>query len=104
MLKLNIYKNQKEVEKTFQVDGYDLMYGTIEDILQVLDDIDDMSDNQKLIRAITKNRVKLNDLLFDVFPEMTQEDIRKVKVTELIPLFIDLFSYIKESFATNEKN
>ena len=28
-MKINIYKNQREVEKTYEVDNYDLMYGTV---------------------------------------------------------------------------
>ena len=37
-MKLNIYKNQKEIEKTYTIDDYDIMYGTVEDILSVFDD------------------------------------------------------------------
>ena len=33
MLELNIYKNQKEVEKTYRTEAYDLMYGTVEDVV-----------------------------------------------------------------------
>lgn len=104
MLRLNIYKNQNEIEKTFEVDGYDIMYGTVEDILQVLDDVGDLKDEVRVLQAVNKHRSKLNDLIFDIFPDMTQEDIRKVKVRELVPFFIDLFGFVKNSFAANEKN
>lgn len=103
-MKLNIYKNQKEIEKTYETDTYDLMYGTVEDILGIFDELDDYSDNMKIFKVVNKNRTKLNDLLMDIFPEMTEGDLRKIKLNELVPLFIELFNYVKNSFGGSEKN
>ncbi len=100
-MKLNIYKNQKEIEKTYEVDEYDIMYGTIQDILSVLDDgLDNLKDNDQLIKLVTKNRSKLEDLLLDIFSEegLTEEELRRTKLKELVPLFMDLFAYVKTSF------
>lgn len=103
MLKLNIYKNQREIAYTFETDAYDLMYGTVEDVLDILDDVtgDDIS-NEDLISAINSNRDKLNDLLLDIFPDATAEDLRRVKVKELMPLFIELFGFVKDSFGESK--
>lgn len=101
-MKLNIYKSQKEVEKTYEVDTYDIMYGTVEDIFEVIENgMDDvMDDEKKLLMMIVENRSKLEDLLLDIFSEegLTKEELRKVKVKEMIPLFIELFAYVKKSF------
>jgi hypothetical protein len=99
-MKLNIYKNQKEIEKTYEVDEYDIMYGTVQDILEVLDEVDNLDDNEQLLKLISANRTKIEDLLLDIFePEgMTAEDLRKVKLKELIPVFMDLFAYVQKSF------
>lgn len=102
-MKINIYKNQTEIEKTFEVEAYDLMYGTVEDILSVLDDLGGSPSKNDIFNAVTKNRDKLNDLLFDIFPEMTREDLRKIKLKELVPFFLGLFAYVKDSFG-NSKN
>ena len=102
-MKINVYKNQREVEKTYETDTYDLMYGTVEDALAIFDEVDDLTDNMKLFGVIQKNRTKLNDLLLDIFPEMTEDDLRKIKLKELIPLFIELFNYVRDSFGS-EKN
>ena len=101
-MKLNIYKNQKEIEKTYEVDNYDLMYGTVEDALEIFDEIDDLKDNLQIFKVIQKNRTKLNDLLKDIFPDLTDEELRKIKLKELVPVFIGLFTYVRESFS--EKN
>lgn len=103
-MKLNVYKNQKEIEKTYSIDTYDLMYGTVEDILAIFDEVDDLSDNMKLFSVVQKNRTKLNDLLLDIFPDMTEAELRKIKLKELVPLFIELFNYVKDSFGNPEKN
>lgn len=100
-MKLNIYKTQREIEKTYEVDSYDLMYGTVEDILGIFDELDDYSDNMEVFKVIQRNRTKLNDLLMDVFPDMKEEELRRIKLKELVPLFMDLFAYVKESFGKN---
>lgn len=97
-MKLNIYKNQKEIEKTYEVDHYDLMYGTVEDILSIFDEIGDLHDNIQIFTTIQKNRTKLNDLLKDIFPDLTDDELRRIKLKELVPLFMGLFTYIQESF------
>lgn len=97
-MKLNVYKNQREIEKTYEIDHYDLMYGTVEDILAIFDEIDDMHDNMQIFDAIKANRTKLNDLLQDIFPELTDDELRRIKLKELIPVFMDLFRYVQESF------
>lgn len=98
MLTLNVWKNQKEIEKTFEAKEYDLMYGTVEDVLAILDGAENADENQ-MLDLLSKNRKKLNDLILDIFPEMTAKDLRGVKVKELIPLFVSLFSYVQNSFA-----
>lgn len=106
-MKLNIYKNQKEIAKTYIVDEYDIMYGTVQDILAILDDLDSVDlknikgDEQKLLNVITKNRSKLDALLLDIFSEkgLTEEELKMIKLKELIPLFLDLFNYVRTSFA-----
>lgn len=98
MLRLNVWKNQKEIEKTYEVKEYDLMYGTVEDVLSILDGAENASEAELL--AILKNsRKKINDLILDIFPDMTDVDLRRIKLKELVPLFVQLFAYVQNSFA-----
>ena len=98
-MKINIYKNQREVEKTYEIDHYDIMYGTIQDILEVLDDVN-LEDSEATLKLITANRQKLEDLLLDIFGSegLTKEELRRTKLKELMPLFIELFRYVTASF------
>lgn len=99
-MKLNVYKNQNEVEKTYEVDAYDIMYGTVEDVFDILEGVENTNDTSEILAVINKNRDKLNDLLLDIFGAegLTKEELRKVKVKEIVPVFIDLFRYVQESF------
>lgn len=100
-MKLNIYKNQREVEKTYEVDAYDIMYGTVQDVLEVLDSgMNDLNDNTQVLKVIADNRGKLEDLLLDIFggEGLTKDELRRIKLKELVPLFLDLFKYVQKSF------
>lgn len=99
-MKLNVYKNQNEILKTVEVDSYDIMWGTIEDILEILEGIEDVKDKNAILKVVTQNRSKLDDLLLDIFAEggLTKEDLRMVKVKELVPVFIELFQFVAASF------
>ena len=100
-MKLNIYKNQHEIEKTYEVEEYDIMYGTIQDILEVLDNgLDNIQDQNQLISLVAKNRSKLEDLILDIFGNdgLTKEELRRIKLKEMVSLFIELFTYVQKSF------
>lgn len=100
-MKINIYKNQKEIEKTYEVENYDLMYGTVQDILTVMDKgIPDLNDNEGMLNLLIENRTKLEDILLDVFSSegMTPDELRRTKLIEVVYLYIDLFEYVQASF------
>ena len=102
-MKLNVYKNQKEIEKTYTVDAYDLMYGTVEDIFEVMDGLDEKASDADILKVIQKNRTKLTALIKDIFPEITDDELKRIKLKELVPFFIDLFVYVIDSFG-DQKN
>lgn len=100
-MKINIYKNQTEIEKTYEVENYDLMYGTVQDILTVMDKgIPDLNDNEGILNLLIENRTKLEDLLLDVFASegMTPDELKRTKMIEVVYLFVDLFHYVQDSF------
>lgn len=96
-LRLNIYEggNSKHAIKTFRAEGYDLMLGTVEDIMEVID-IDKAQDKTELAKMVVSGYRKLMPLIKDIFPEITEEELRKVKIKELIPLFFDIAKNIAE--------
>ena len=99
-LKLNIYKNSKEVEKTYTSNDCDIMFGTCENIIGLMDFdflLDDNSDNEKLISTVTKMvRGSLNEvknLLKEIFPGVTDDELKHTKVRELVSLVVDIVKF-----------
>lgn len=104
ILKLNIYSetDKNKVEKTYTADGYDLMLGTTEDILGVID-LDKMNDRQELAGMIIKCYKFLKPLLKDIFEGLTDDELRRVKFKELIPLFGEICNAIVESLGVFDR-
>ena len=96
-LYLNIYsaENKKDIDKTYTCESYDLMLGTVEDLMQMFD-VDAMTDNLAVTRMVAKSYAKLKPFIKDIFTGVTDEELKRVKVKELIPTFIDVFKSIVE--------
>ena len=90
-LKLNIY-NKNEIEKTYVTDTFDLMYGTIEDIFGVVD-IDKIDNATELGKMVLRLLPAVKPFLKEIFEGLTDDELRRVKVKELIPLFVAIFEY-----------
>jgi len=98
-LKLNIY-NKQEIVKTYTSDTYDLMFGTVEDILEVLnvDQLKTGSDTELFMlvaKALPKSMSTIKSLLKDVFEGITDEDLKHTKVKELVAVLVTI---VKSSF------
>ena len=105
-IKLNIYDREtKELAKTYTADSIDLMFGTVEDILNVVD-LDNLNDQKAMAVMIVKGWAQLKPFLKDIFPGLTDEDIKGVKINEMIPVFMQIFQGIAENMGVlmNGKN
>lgn len=96
-LKLNIYKG-REIEKTYTAETYDLMFGTLEDIVNLIDlDTLNSKDSVDFVGAVAKIIVKGFDqfkpLFKDIFPGLTDEELRRVRVADLVPVVVDVVKY-----------
>ena len=101
-LKLNIYKNQNEIEKTYTADTYDLMFGTIDDFTHVID-LHALTGNkggigvvQAAYNIVTGGLDMMKPLLKDVFPGLTDDELRRVKAKELVPVVVNLCGFTME--------
>lgn len=96
-LKLNIYEKRKVV-KTYTAETYDLMFGTVEDLLNVID-IDNIQagDKTELIKAVAKVLSHSMDivkpLLKDVFEGLTDEELRNTKISEIVDALSNIVTY-----------
>ena len=91
-LSLNIYAadDRNKIEKTYTAESYDLMFGTVEDLMQLID-LDKMEDNFEVTKLVVTSFGKLKPFIKDVFTGVTDDELKRVKVKELISTFIDIF-------------
>lgn len=93
-LKINIY-NKKEITKTYTNDTYDLMFGTIEDFMDLIN-VDELKtgDDKEIIvlvgKAIPKGMGTIKALLKDVFEGMTDEELKHTKVKEITKVLVNI--------------
>lgn len=102
-LVLNIYENNV-VKKTYKASEFDLMWGTIEDIMNIVE-IDKLDDNVAIGKMILSVLPQLKPLLKQIFPGLTDSEMRNTKVKELVPIFISAFTYaLKEVNLLGDKS
>lgn len=93
-LVLNIYDEQtKMIAKQYTAQTADIMFGTIEDLIEVID-IDKLNDNMEWAKVIVVALKKLKPLLKEVFTGLTDEELKHTKVKELVPLFISIIKFM----------
>ena len=105
-IKLNIYDREtKTIAKTYTTNSIDLMFGTVEDILNVVD-VDKLGDQTEIVKMIVKGWAQLKPFLKDIFPGLTDDEIKGVKINEMIPVFMQIFAGISENMGilVNGKN
>lgn len=95
-IKLNIYKGKK-IEKTYTATSYDLMYGTVEDFINIID-IDKINDEIAVAGMIVKGFGQVKPLLMDVFEGLTEEELKNTKIKELVTVIIELGKGVLEDF------
>lgn len=97
-MKLNIYKSKTEIEKTYTAEIYDLLYGTLEDFINIID-LDRITNGKNadfvsaVSIAVVKGMSQLKPLILDVFDGLTEEELRKTRVSELTAVVIEILKY-----------
>ena len=96
-MKLNIY-DHKEVIKTYEANEYELMFGTVEDMIHAakLDKIESGTDAEIVMAAtnlVTTSMDTVKDLLKDVFDGLTDDEIRHTRVSEIVNVIVDVIMY-----------
>lgn len=97
---LNIYKaeNKKQIEKVYTAEGYDLMLGTVEDFMQIID-VDKLNDNKAVVQMVMKGYGQIKPFLKDVFPELTDAEFKRIKVSDLVRTITQIGTAVVESFS-----
>lgn len=96
-MKLNIYENKKVV-KTYTADTYDLPFGVVEDIADVLD-LDSLKtgSDAEILKLVGKGALRsmgtVKNLLKDMFEGLTDDEIKKTTVKEIAICLMDVATF-----------
>lgn len=109
-LKLNIYE-KKKIVKTYTAETYDLMFGTVEDLIDLID-LDQLKNgtDAEIIKLVGKVIINgmgiIKPLLKDIFEGLTDEELKKTKVSEISTALVEIvkFSILQITKGTNGKN
>lgn len=114
MLKLNIYGKENGklvIEKTYSSDTYSLMFGTMEDVVHLIDveklqsgDINSPEFLGAVAQILVGSMDVVKPIMFEVFDGLTEDEIRNTKVSEIVPIFIDIFKYSMNEMGLLQKN
>lgn len=96
-MKLDIY-DHKTVVKTYEADAYEIMFGTVEDLINAakLDTIEKGSDAEIVVAAtnlVTTSMGTVKDLLKDIFDGITDEEIKHTRVSDIVNVIVEVILY-----------
>ena len=107
-MRLNIYE-KKKVVKTYEASAYDLMFGTVEDILEVtkFENITATS-NAELVKVVADLALRsmgtVKYLLMDIFEGLSEEEIKHTKIKEVAWVLIEVIRFAVSQMGGGEKN
>lgn len=85
-LTLNIYdKTGKNIIRTAKADTFDLMFGTVMSLMELLK-IEDMDNQLELLKVVADAYDEITGVLSAVFPDITPDEWKCIKVKELMRL------------------
>ena len=104
-MKLNIYDRKTgDIVKTYETEAYRLFFGTLEDVANAvdLDSLQEATDIEilKLVtRMITGSLGTVKDLMMDIFPGITEEELRCTYLDEQAAVLVEVVLYTFEQMA-----
>ena len=109
-MRLNIYE-KRNIVKTYEADAYDLPFGVVEDVADVLNlDQLETGSNAELIKiagnVVLRCKDTVKNLMKDIFEGITDEELKHAKVTEMGIVLIEVVKYTSEQLSKglNRKN
>lgn len=95
MLRLPIYEGN-EIKKEYTAENYTVKFGTAEDIINLLDgEKITQGTDREMVAALAKSIPKATDtikfLIKDIFPGITDEEIRDTSVVDIAVVLVGVF-------------
>lgn len=101
---LKVYDDNGNIVKTCESRTYDLMFGTVMNLMDLLK-IEDMDNQLEMLKTIYTAWDDIKNVLSEVFPDASDDDWKHVKVKELLPIILDIAKFsVTEMFSIPKDN
>lgn len=104
-LKLHVRTSEGSA-KTYTTDTVDFSFGVVEDVLDALN-LENLSDKNQIAIMAVKCSKQLRPFLKEIFEGVTDEELRTVKMSNLVEVFKGLYHYASAELGllvSDEKN
>lgn len=82
-------------DKTYSTQTFDVTFGVVDDLIKAINPEEvDFSDKLALAKAILCAWGQIEPLLMDLFEGVTTEELRTVKMSNLVKIAQDIFAYL----------
>jgi hypothetical protein len=100
-LKLPIYRNGV-IEKTYEVENFRIPYGVIQDVLHLVE-VDKLNDEMAIAGMLLEAFDLVDPLLKDLFPGLTDDDLRHADFVDIGLVFTGVARYAIEKLSKGLK-
>lgn len=103
-MKITIYEHKKPV-KTYEADVSDLPFGVLEDLSEALNFekllVGSEQDRATAVMDMLRNSKKAAyELLREIFPEITDDEIRHTKISDIAEVLMDAMTFSANELLT----
>ncbi|WP_320915689.1 hypothetical protein [Enterocloster bolteae] len=100
-LRLPIYRNGV-IEKTYEVENFRIPYGVIQDVLHLVE-VDKLNDEMAIAGMLLEAFDLVDPLLKDLFPGLTDDDLRHADFVDIGLVFTGVARYAIEKLSKGLK-
>lgn len=92
-ISINIYdKKGKEVVRTVKAEEYEIMFGAVGELMKLVKAAGD-EDKTAVVKVIGSAWDEVVNVMDGFFPDVTEDEWKCVKVSELVPTIIEIVKY-----------
>lgn len=91
-IKLPVRNKKGEVVKKAEAMTPAIYFGTISNLMELLD-IDDTTSSMELLKKVSTAWKEIVEILSDVFPEVTDDEWKYIRLNDLVPVVLQVIRY-----------
>lgn len=101
---LKIYDEKGEhIVNTYEARKCDLMFGTIMRFMEFFK-IGQIEDTREMLKVVYSSWTEIMSVLNEIFPNVSEEEWKRVKVKDIVPLLINVLKFIASELGSIPKD